>query len=64
MRKTVIAAITVCIVALAGNTFWIDSKTRAAAPRDGGQIVDNIVVPANVKTEGTGPSITSIAAGR
>ena len=46
------------------NTFWIDSKARAAAPRDGGQIVDNIVVPANVKTEGTGPSITSIAAGR
>jgi hypothetical protein len=29
MRKTVIAAITVCIVALAGNTFWVDSKTRA-----------------------------------
>jgi hypothetical protein len=27
MRKTVIAAITVCIVALAGNTFWVDSKT-------------------------------------
>jgi hypothetical protein len=27
MRETVIAAIIVCIVALAGNTFWVDSKT-------------------------------------
>ena len=57
MRRTVVAAIVLCIVALALNTFWVDSKTRAASPRDGGQIVETSVVPANVKADGTGPPV-------
>jgi pimeloyl-ACP methyl ester carboxylesterase len=47
-----------CIVlALAANAFWVDSRTRVASPRDGGQIVETSVVPANVKAQGTGPVI-------
>jgi pimeloyl-ACP methyl ester carboxylesterase len=57
MRTLVVAAIALCIVALAANTFWVDSKTRAASPRDGGQIVETSVVPANVKAQGAGPVI-------
>ena len=45
------------VVALAANTFWVDSKTRAAAARYGGQIIDTPVVPANVRVEGAGPAI-------
>jgi hypothetical protein len=56
-RMTVGAAIILCIVALALNTFWVDSKTRAASPRDGGQIVETGVAPANVKAEGAGPAL-------
>lgn len=56
----IIAALALSIVALALNTFWVDSRTRAAAPRDGGQIVDTPVVPANVKSEGAGPAIVFI----
>lgn len=57
MRWTIIAAVTLSIVALAFNTFWVDSRTRAAAPRDGGRIIDTTVVPANAKIEGAGPAI-------
>jgi pimeloyl-ACP methyl ester carboxylesterase len=57
MRTIVVAAIALSIVALAANTFWVDSKTRAASPRDGGQIVQTSVVPANVKAEGAGPPV-------
>jgi len=57
MRWTVVAAITLSIAALAVNTLWVDSKTRAASPREGGQIVQTSVVPANVKAEGAGPAL-------
>jgi len=57
MRWTVVAAITLSIAALAVNTLWVDSKTRAASPREGGQIVQTSVGPANVKAEGAGPAL-------
>jgi pimeloyl-ACP methyl ester carboxylesterase len=57
MRPTIVVALTLSIVALAFNTVWVDSRTRAAAPRDGGRIVDTTVVPANAKAEGAGPAI-------
>jgi hypothetical protein len=57
MRPTIVVALTLSIVALAFNTFWVDSRTRAAAPRDGGRIIDTTVVPANAKAEGAGPAI-------
>jgi pimeloyl-ACP methyl ester carboxylesterase len=47
-------------ITLAGNTLWVNSKTRPAAPRDGGSIIDTSVVPANVKVEGAGPPIVLI----
>ncbi len=58
--KKLLAIIAICAVLLAVNTFWVDSQTRAAAPRDGGNIVSTGVVPANVKVEGTGPTIVLV----
>lgn len=57
MRRTLIAVIALIVVALAANTFWVDSKTRAAAARDGGQIIDTPVVATNVRVEGAGPAV-------
>ena len=45
---------------LAVNTVVVDSTTRPAAARDGGEIVDTGVVPANVKVEGNGPAVVLI----
>jgi pimeloyl-ACP methyl ester carboxylesterase len=45
------------VAALAGNTIWVDSRTRPASPRDGGKIIDTGIEPANVKVEGEGPAI-------
>ena len=56
--------IAVVIAALAAalgmNTITIDSAVRAAAPRDGGGIVDTDVVAANVRVEGEGAPIVLI----
>ncbi|MCE9544362.1 MAG: alpha/beta fold hydrolase [Planctomycetia bacterium] len=46
--------------ALVANMLWVDTRTRIAAPRDGGKIVENAIEPANVKVEGTGPPILLI----
>ena len=51
----VIAALTAILTALLINAAVVDSQTRAALPRDGGQIISTRVVPANVKIEGDGP---------
>ncbi len=45
---------------LAANTVVVDWRTRPAEARDGGEIVDTGVVPANVKVEGSGPPIVLI----
>jgi pimeloyl-ACP methyl ester carboxylesterase len=47
----------VVIVALVGNTLWVDSQSRAAAPRDGGSLIETGIEPANVKVEGQGSPI-------
>ena len=60
MKRTLFATVSVCAFLLVANTFWVDRQTRAAAPRDGGQIIDTSVVPANVKVEGSGPTLVLI----
>jgi pimeloyl-ACP methyl ester carboxylesterase len=45
---------------LAANTVVVDSKTRPAQDRDGGEIIETGVVPANVKIEGNGPPLVLI----
>ena len=45
---------------LAANTMVVDSKTRPAQARDGGEIVETGIVPANVKVEGSGPPIVLV----
>jgi len=45
---------------LAANTVIVDSRTRPAQARDGGEIIDSGVVPANVKVEGSGPPLVLI----
>jgi pimeloyl-ACP methyl ester carboxylesterase len=52
--------IVIALAALAGNTYWVDSRTRSAAARDGGAIVGTPVVPANVEVRGNGPAIVLI----
>jgi pimeloyl-ACP methyl ester carboxylesterase len=42
---------------LIANTIWVDSRTRPAAPRDGGKIIDTDVEPANVRVQGEGSAI-------
>ena len=62
MRKlqVTVAVVALCALALIANAFWVDARTRDAAPRDGGRIIDTQVVPANVRVEGAGPAIVLI----
>lgn len=55
--KKVVVALALCAIALAANAVWVALVTRPAAPRDGGAIFDTAVVPANVRIEGSGPTI-------
>jgi len=62
MRKLIVAVsvVALCVIALVANAIWVNSRTRKAAPRDGGQVIDTQVVPANVIIEGVGPTIVLI----
>jgi pimeloyl-ACP methyl ester carboxylesterase len=62
MRKLIVAGtvVALCVIALVANMIWVDSRTRKAAPRDGGQVIDTQVVPANVTIQGVGPTIVLI----
>ena len=55
--KKVAVVLALCAIALAANAVWVALETRPAAPRDGGAIFDTPVVPANVRIEGSGPTI-------
>jgi hypothetical protein len=50
----VIAAL---VAALEGNMIWVDSRTRAASPREGGKIINTDIEPANATVDGDGPPI-------
>jgi pimeloyl-ACP methyl ester carboxylesterase len=50
----------VALLALLLNAAWVDSRSRLAAPRDGGKLIDTTIVPANVKVEGQGPALLLI----
>jgi pimeloyl-ACP methyl ester carboxylesterase len=52
-----IGLVAAIIAVLAANTIWVDSRTRPAAPREGGKIIDTDVEPVNVRVEGQGPAI-------
>jgi pimeloyl-ACP methyl ester carboxylesterase len=52
-----IGLVVAIIAVLAANTIWVDSRTRPAAPREGGKIIDTDVEPVNVRVEGQGPAI-------
>jgi pimeloyl-ACP methyl ester carboxylesterase len=58
--KAALVVLVLIAAALAGNTYWVDSRTRNAAARDGGAIVRTPVVPANVEVRGNGPAIVFI----
>ena len=45
------------VAALEGNMIWVDSRTRPASPRDGGEIIDTDIERANVTVDGDGPPI-------
>jgi pimeloyl-ACP methyl ester carboxylesterase len=56
----VFAILAVCLAALFVNARWVDSRTRAAIARDGGQLIDAGGIAANVRVEGTGQTIVLI----
>ena len=62
MRIVVVIVTTVvlCSVALFANARWVDSQTRPAVARDGGQLINAGQMAANVKVEGAGPTIVLI----
>jgi hypothetical protein len=60
--KVIAAVLAVCTVALFANACWVDSQRRAAAPRDGGHVIDTNIVAANVKVEGSGSPIVLLPA--
>ena len=63
-RRTWLVLILVAVfgaLVLVTNTVWVDSKTRAAAPRDGGSIIETGIEPTNVKVEGRGSPMTDPA---
>lgn len=56
----VFVVLAVCAVALFVNARWVDSRTRMAMARDGGQIIDGGGIRANVRVEGLGQPIVLI----
>ena len=52
-----LGVITALVAALEGNMIWVDSRTRAASPREGGKIINTDIEPANVRMDGDGPPI-------
>jgi pimeloyl-ACP methyl ester carboxylesterase len=52
--------IAIIIVTLGINTVIVDRTTRAAAPRNGGRLVDAGLLQANVRIQGAGPAIVLI----
>jgi pimeloyl-ACP methyl ester carboxylesterase len=56
----VVAVLAICTVALFVNAHWVDAQTRQAAAREGGQVIDAGVAPANVRVEGAGRTIVLI----
>jgi len=59
-RRALGIAAAAVAVALVANAFLVDGLTRAAAPRDGGRLVDTTVAQANVRIEGQGPPVVVI----
>ena len=56
----VVTTIVAVAAVLIFNWQMVDAKVRAAAPRDGGTLIETGVATANVKVEGSGPAIVMI----
>lgn len=56
----VVVVVVVCAVLLLLNAHWVDSRTRPAMAREGGQVMSTAIVPANVRVQGSGPAIVLI----
>lgn len=57
-RAIIIIVLLVCALLL--NARWVDSRTRAAIAREGGEMMSTSVVEANVRVQGSGPAIVLI----
>jgi pimeloyl-ACP methyl ester carboxylesterase len=49
-----------CAPLLLINARWVDSHTRPAVAREGGQVIATNIIPANVEVQGSGPAIVLI----
>lgn len=56
----VVVLLFLCAPLLLINARLVDSRTRVAEAREGGQIIDTNIVQANVKVQGSGPAIVLI----
>ncbi len=59
MKRALVIVAALC-AALLLNAQWVDSHTRVAMAREGGQVMSTSVVPANVRVQGSGPAIVLI----
>ncbi len=56
----ILLALVALAIVLIANAHLVDSRTRAAEAREGGQVIETGVVPANVRVQGAGPAIVLI----
>lgn len=59
MKRALVIVVAV-VSALLFNARWVDSRTRPAMAREGGEVMSTTVVPANVRVQGSGPAIVLI----
>ncbi len=58
--KRALVIVVALVSALLFNARWVDSRTRPAMAREGGEVMSTKVVPANVRVQGSGPAIVLI----
>lgn len=58
--RIVLLSVAVVLLLLLLNARWVNTRTRAAEARDGGQLIETDVVTANVRITGDGPPIVLI----
>ena len=53
--KRALLVVVAFVCALLLNAYWVESRTRAAVAREGGQVMSTSIVPANVRVHGSSP---------
>ena len=59
MKRALVIVLVVAVLLLI-NARWVDSRTRVAMAREGGEVMTTSVAPANVRVQGSGPAMVLI----